>query len=138
MRTATPLRAAVLAAAALLTVTACGGGDDPAAADGGGSAEKQVNVYGADGNMNNGLGEDFSEPGVLAGMRGTVLLTDLGQEFRDRLLAIDPDLTNFNTAGETYDAVVITALAAQLAGSNQATAFAPYVNGVTFGGEVCT
>jgi hypothetical protein len=137
MRTVPSLRAATLAAAALLTVTACGGGDD-AAADSGGSAEKQVNVYGADGNMNNGLGEDFSQPGVLAGMRGTVLLTDLGQDFRDRLLAIDPNLTNFNTAGETYDAVVITALAAQLAGSNQATTFAPYVNGVTFGGETCT
>jgi ABC-type branched-subunit amino acid transport system substrate-binding protein len=138
MRTATPLRAAALAAAALLTVTACGGGGDDDAAESAGGAEKQVNVYGADGNMNNGLGEDFTEPGVLAGMRGTVLLTDLGQEFRDRLLAIDPGLTNFNTAGETYDAVVITAVAAQLAGSNQATAFAPYVNGVTFGGEVCT
>ena len=45
---------------------------------------------------------------------------------------------NFNTAGETYDAVVVTALAAQLAGSNQATTFAPYVNGVTFGGKTCT
>jgi ABC-type branched-subunit amino acid transport system substrate-binding protein len=34
--------------------------------------------------------------------------------------------------------VVITALAAQLAGSTEATTFAPYVNGTTFGGETCT
>jgi len=135
MRTASTLRITALTATALLTVAACGGDGEPAA-EGGGA--EQVDVYGADGNMNNGIGEDFSEPGALAGMRGTVLLTDLGQGFSDRLLERDPGLTNFNTAGETYDAVVITALAAQLAGSNEATTFAPYVNGVTFGGETCT
>jgi branched-chain amino acid transport system substrate-binding protein len=136
MRTDPALRTAALAAAALLTLSACGGDAD----EGGGSGDtaKQVNVYGADGDMNNGLGEDFTEPGSLAGMRGTVLLTDLGEDFRDRLLQIDPALTNFNTAGETYDAVVVTALAAQLAGSNAARTFAPYVNGVTSGGEACT
>ena len=133
-------RTLALSATVLLAATACGGSSDDtdAAAPSSDAGAKTVNVYGADGNMNNGLGEDFSEPGVLAGMRGTVLLTDLAQDFRDRLLAEDPTLVNFNTAGETYDAVVITALAAQLAGSNQATTFAPYVNGVTFGGEKCT
>jgi ABC-type branched-subunit amino acid transport system substrate-binding protein len=135
MRTVQTLRTTALTATALLAVAACGGDGDEAGEAGG---AKQVNVYGADGNMNNGLGEDFSKPGALAGMRGTVLLTDLGQEFRDRLLANEPALTNLNTAGETYDAVVITALAAELAGSNEATTFAPYVNGVTFGGEACT
>lgn len=134
MRTAPTLRATGLALTTLLAVAACGGGEEAAEGD----TAKQVNVYGADGNMNNGLGEDFSEPGALAGMRGTVLLTDLGQGFRDRLLENDPGLTNINTAGETYDAVVITALAAQLAGSTEATTFAPYVNGVTSGGEKCT
>ena len=136
MRTAPALRATALTAAALLAVSACGGSDE-----GTGSTDdtaKQVNVYGADGDMNNGLGEDFTTSGALAGMRGTVLLTDLGQDFRDRLLEIDPSLTDFNTAGETYDAVVVTALAAQLAGSNAATAFGPYVNGTTSGGQVCT
>jgi len=127
--------------AVLLALSACGGesgASTDAAGDGSGDGEKVVNIYGADGNLNNGLGEDFDEPGALAGMTGTVLLTDLGEEFRDRLLAIDPDLVNFNTAGETYDAVVITALAAQLAGTNEAESFAPYVNGVTVGGEACT
>lgn len=137
MRTAPTLRATALAAAALLAASACGGGDGESAAAGD-EAAGQTNVYGADGNVNNGLGEDFSQTGALAGMRGTVLLTDLGQDFRDRLLAIDPGLVNFNTAGETYDAVVIAALAAQLAGSVEATTVAPYVNGVTVGGEACT
>ncbi|WP_233491485.1 ABC transporter substrate-binding protein [Blastococcus sp. TBT05-19] len=126
--------------AALLALTACGGGDGGGSdnADSGDSGEKQVNVYGTDGNMGNALGEDFSEEGALAGMRGTTPLTDLSQDFKDRLLEVDPNLQDYNYAGETYDAVVLTALAAQAAGSNQATAFAPYVNGLTFGGEACT
>jgi ABC-type branched-subunit amino acid transport system substrate-binding protein len=135
MHTPTGRRTVALAAIGLVGLTACGGNGDAGSET---DAAKQVNVYGADGNINNSLGADFSEPNALAGMRGTVVLTELGQEFRDKLLAIDPELINFNTAGETYDAVVITALAAQLAGSNQATTFAPYVNGVTFGGETCT
>lgn len=135
-------RTVALGAAVLLATSACGGSDgsdDSGTATPSDDGTKQVNVYGADGNMNNGVGEDFVDsPGVLAGMRGTVLLTEVGQDFRDRLLAIDSSLTSFNTAAETYDAVVIASLAAQLAGSNEATVWAPYVNGVTFGGETCT
>ncbi|GAA4307979.1 ABC transporter substrate-binding protein [Klenkia terrae] len=135
-------RTLVLGAVVLLAASACGSGSSDTDSAGASTADdgtKQVNVYGADGNMNNGLGEDFADsPGALAGMRGTVLLTDIGPEFRERLLGVDPSLTNFNTAAETYDAVVIASLAAQLAGSNEATVWGPYVNGVTFGGEACT
>ena len=88
--------------------------------------------------MGNALGEDFSEEGSLAGMRGTTPLTDLSQDFKDRLLEVDPELQDFNYAGETYDAVVLASLAAQSAGTNQAATFAPYVNGLTFGGDACT
>jgi len=71
-------------------------------------------------------------------MKGTTPLTDYSKDFKDRLLKIDPNLGNtFNYSGESYDAVVITALASAMAQSNQATAFAPYVNGVTFGGDKC-
>ncbi|RFU22635.1 ABC transporter substrate-binding protein [Geodermatophilus marinus] len=139
MRTGILARSAAVSAAALLVLTACGGDDEGGGSAGGGgdSGEKQVNVYGSDGNMGNALGESFSTDGALAGMRGTTPLTDLGTEFQDRLLAIDPNLQDFNYSAETYDAIIITALAAQLAGSTQAPDFAPYVNGVTFGGEAC-
>jgi ABC-type branched-subunit amino acid transport system substrate-binding protein len=70
-------------------------------------------------------------------MRGTTPLTELGSDFTDRLLEVDPELVDFNYSAETYDAIVITALAAQLAGSSDATDFGPYVNGVTFGGDKC-
>ncbi|MGY1838545.1 MULTISPECIES: ABC transporter substrate-binding protein [unclassified Modestobacter] len=139
MRTRTTARAIALSGAALLALTACGGGDDGGDTGGGtdASGEKQVNVYGTDGNMGNALGEDFSEPGALAGMSGTTPLTELSGDFTDRLLSVDPNLQDFNYAGETYDAVILTALAAQAAGSSDATVFAPYVNGLTFGGETC-
>ncbi|WP_299955801.1 ABC transporter substrate-binding protein [uncultured Modestobacter sp.] len=139
MRTGTFARATALSGAALLALTACGGSSDDGGDTGGdASGEKQVNVYGTDGNMGDPLGEDFSEDGALADMKGTTPLTELAGDFTDRLLEVDPDLgTTFNYSGETYDAIVISALAAQLAGSNQATVWAPYVNGVTFGGEKC-
>ncbi len=141
MRTGTFARAVAVSGAVLLAATACGGGsdsDDAAATGGGDGGSKQVNVYGTDGNMGNALGADFTEEGALAGMKGTTPLTELGDDFKNRLLEVDPDLEDYNYAGESYDAVVITALAAQAAGSNQATVFGPYVNGITVGGDKCS
>jgi hypothetical protein len=141
MRTRTYARSIAVTSAALVALTACGGGDEgggDTGGDAGGGGEKQVNIYGTDGNMGSTLGEDFEEQGALAGMKGTTPLTELGSEFTDQLLQIDPDLGNtFNYAGETYDAVVLTALAAQAAGSNDANVFKAYVNGITTGGEKC-
>ena len=142
MRTGILARNAAVAAAALLVLTACGGGSDDSgggdSAAGGGGGERQVNVYGTDGNMGNALGESFSQQGSLAGMKGTTPLTDLGADFQGRLREIDPNLKDFNYAGETYDAIVITALAAQAAGTNDANVYKEFVNGITFGGEKCT
>jgi hypothetical protein len=140
MRTGTFARATALTGAALLALTACGGSDDDSGDSGdSGASEKQVNVYGTDGNVGDPLGEQFTGQGELAGLKGTTPLTDLSDDFKKRLLGVDPKLGNtFNYAGESYDAVVITALAAAMAQSNDATVFAPYVNGVTFGGDTCT
>jgi ABC-type branched-subunit amino acid transport system substrate-binding protein len=144
MRTGILARNAAVAAAALLVLTACGGGGEDSGGGGGdaagetGGGERQVNVYGTDGNMGNALGESFTAPGSLAGMKGTTPLTDLGSEFTDRLREIDPNLQDYNYAGETYDAVIVTALAAQAAGTNDANVFKAFVNGMTVGGEACT
>ncbi|MCF6735098.1 ABC transporter substrate-binding protein [Blastococcus sp. KM273129] len=143
MRTRTTARSIAVTGAALLALTACGGGDEGGTSaegggDSGGGGERQVNVYGTDGNMGNALGESFTTEGALAGMRGTTPLTDLGDDFTNRLLEVDPNLQDFNYAGETYDAIMISAIAAQLAGSTDPAVFAPYINGVTFGGDTCT
>ena len=61
MRTGSTARGIAATGAALLALTACGGGGDEGGdtAEGGDSGEKQVNIYGTDGNMGNALGEDF-------------------------------------------------------------------------------
>jgi hypothetical protein len=144
MRTGILARNAAVAAAALLVLTACGGGGDDGGgggteAGGGGGGERQVNVYGTDGNMGNALANAFSDqPGALDGMKGTTPLTELSSDFTDRLDQTYPNLEDYNYAGETYDAIVITALAAQAAGTNDANVFKAFVNGMTFGGEKCT
>ena len=139
MRTGTTARSIAVTGAALLVLTACGGGGDDteASSETGESSEKQVNIYGTDGNMGNALGEDFDEEGALAGMSGTTPLTELSADFTDRLMAVDPELQDFNYAGETYDAVILSALAAQAAGTTDANVFKAYVNGLTFGGDKC-
>ncbi|WP_448623780.1 ABC transporter substrate-binding protein [Geodermatophilus sp. URMC 64] len=140
MRTGITARSIAVSGAALLALAACGGGggDDGGDTGTGESGEKQVNVYGTDGNMGNALGEDFQDSGSLAGMGGTTPLTDLGDDFKNRLKEVDPALQDYNYAGESYDAVVIASLAATMAGTNDANVFKAYVNGVTFGGDKCT
>jgi branched-chain amino acid transport system substrate-binding protein len=96
------------------------------------------NLYGSDGNMGNALGQQFAnDPGALAGMRGTTPLSELAPTFTARLLEVDPGLIDFNYSGEAYDATVITALAAEIAGTDQPTAIAEQINGVTKDGEKC-
>ena len=145
MRTGTFGRAIAVSGAVLLAVTACGGGgesDSGGGGNGGGggeaASEDVTNIYGSDGNMGSSLGEQFTDEGALDGMKGTTPLTDLSDDFKGRLDTIDPNLGGtYNYAGETYDAIVLIALAAQAAGTNDATAFAPYLNGLTFGGDKC-
>lgn len=128
-------RSAALAACAalLLTVAGCGTDDKPEQA-----APGQTRLYGADGNMLNSFGDEFKEQtGLLDGMKGTTPLTPLAQDFKNRLLAIDPKLGDYLYAAETYDAVVISAIAAQLAGSTDPASIAGQINGVTTKGERC-
>jgi ABC-type branched-subunit amino acid transport system substrate-binding protein len=142
MRTGTIARATALSGAALLALTACGGSSDNSGSgstsSSGGSSAKQVNVYGTDGNMGNALGADFSQPGALAGMKGTLPLTELSGDFKNRLLQVNPKLVDFNYSAESYDATMLIAMAAQSAGNTQAKVFGPYVNALTATGSKCS
>jgi ABC-type branched-subunit amino acid transport system substrate-binding protein len=126
---------ALLTSCCLLSVvTACGG----PATDELNSARAGANLYGADGNMTNTVGALFTDyPGVLAGMKGTRPLTEMGADFTDRVRAVDGSLTDFNYAGEAYDSVMISALAAQQAGTTDPKVVATYINGVTIGSDIC-
>ena len=76
--------------------------------------------------------------GALAGMKGTTPLVELSSDFKARLNAINPNLNNtYNYAAETYDAVVIIALAVDKA-KTDGIDYAKEINGITRGGTKCT
>ncbi|WDZ86199.1 ABC transporter substrate-binding protein [Micromonospora cathayae] len=129
-----PRVAALAACAALLFATgACGTTDQPEEAD-----TPQVRLYGTDGNMLNSYpGELKDRAGLVDGMKGTTPLTLLPEDFKKRLRSVDPQLTDFLYAAESYDAVMISALAAQLAGTTSPAAIAKQINGVTNEGQRC-
>lgn len=97
---------------------------------------KQKLLYGTDGNMGNALGEGLP-PGLLSGMKGTTPLTKLSGDFQQRLKQQDPKLVDFNYAGESYDAVMLIALAAEQAKSTKGVDIASQINGITKDGEKC-
>jgi branched-chain amino acid transport system substrate-binding protein len=104
-----------------------------------GPADKAL--YGTDGNMSNALAAQFDDPTVLAGMRGTLPGVDVEGELADfqaALLEVDPELVDYSYAAESYDAIVVMALAATVAGTDEATAVAAEIVEVTRGGEKCT
>ena len=123
---------ATLCAALLLTVGACGTDETE-------SDERQhIRLYGTDGNMQNSYIAAFEEKaGLLDGMKGTTPLTRLSEEFKNRVLAMDPNVADFLYAAESYDAVAISALAAQLAGSTDPDRIAEQMVAATNGGTRC-
>lgn len=127
-------RVATLAACAafLLAISGCGTGQ-PEEAD-----TRQVRLYGTDGNMLNSYAAELKDRAdLLDGMKGTTPLTPLSENFKSRLRFVDPKLTDFLYAAEAYDAVMISALAAQLAGSTSSDAIAKQIVGVTNQGQRC-
>ena len=80
--------------------------------------------------------EGGERAGALEGMRGTTPLPEeVPDDFRSRVEELDVD--DINYAAESYDAVAVIALAAQIAGSD-GVEFASEINGVTRDGEKCT
>lgn len=105
------------------------------AAEGFTAATKKI--YLADGNTSNTVGESFTEAGALAGIRGTYPAAQVAAAFTARLIRVDPTLVDVVYGPETYDAVVITALAATAAGTDRPDEIARRINEVTRGGTAC-
>jgi ABC-type branched-subunit amino acid transport system substrate-binding protein len=130
--------AAAITAIAVFATSGCGDRATPAPSDPLAGPANAVRLYGSDGNMLNAVGERLKDyPDSLAGMKGTAPFTRLPRTFRDRLRTIDRALKDDLYSGESYDAVAISALAAQIAGSTRPRAIASQINGVTTGGTVC-
>jgi ABC-type branched-subunit amino acid transport system substrate-binding protein len=75
--------------------------------------------------------------GAISGFAGTTPFGELTEEFFARLCEVDPNLEDLNYGAETYDAVMIAALATAVAGDD-GIAHASEINGVTRDGEKCT
>ncbi|MBY8875958.1 ABC transporter substrate-binding protein [Micromonospora sp. PLK6-60] len=126
---------ALVACAALLLGAGACGTDGPEEEK---SGPPQVRLYGTDGNMLNSYPAELKERADLVdGMKGTTPLTPLPEDFKKRLRSVDPKLTDFLYAAESYDAVAISALAAQLAGTTNPRAIAKQIVGVTNNGQRC-
>ena len=101
-----------------------------------GVGPQDVDTYFVDGNT-----ADYSEdldPGILEGTKGTIPGADSSQEFKDRLLEIDDSLDSYAYAAESYDAVIVSALAAIAADSDAGDKIAEEIVNVTRDGEKCT
>jgi branched-chain amino acid transport system substrate-binding protein len=105
-----------------------------------GIGPEDVPTYLVDGNC-----ADYSQAGdtpLPAGILGKSKCTypgaELTNEFRERLLTVNPDLADFTYGPESYDAAVLSALAATAAGSDAGEAVASELVNVSRDGEKCT
>jgi branched-chain amino acid transport system substrate-binding protein len=90
-------------------------------------------LYFVDGNLADYSG-DF-EAGLIEGAKGTLPGLDIEKlgDFRDRLLEVDPNLTDFSYAAESYDTVILLALAALAANSTEGVDIAAKLQEVSGG-----
>lgn len=102
-----------------------------------GITPQNTNIYGAEGNMKSTLPPIVGGRGILNGMRGTTVPTD--PKFTDRLNRFSGGgIEESRYAAETYDAVIISALAVASAETDNPTEIAKKINELTKTGQKCT
>jgi branched-chain amino acid transport system substrate-binding protein len=92
-------------------------------------------VYFVDGNLN-----DYSKTikkGTMTGAKGTLPGVVASADFQKRLKSVDPKLDIYSYGPESYDAVVLIALAAEAAKSDAGTEIAKKLVDVSKGGTKC-
>ncbi len=94
-----------------------------------------IQIYFVDGNTADYSKENFD----LTGVKGTIPVSgDPDPAFNERLLEIDPKLKDFSYSSQSYDAVVISALAAIAADSDDGVAIGAQIVDVTREGTPCS
>jgi len=101
-----------------------------------GKGIKPTQLFMVDGNTSD-YSKDF-QAGTLKGAQGTIPGTFAKDDFKKKLLAIDPALKDYSYAGESYDAVNLISLASEAAKSTKGTDIAAKLKEVSEGGEKCT
>lgn len=104
-----------------------------------GAGPQDVPTYFVDGNTANyNKGATATLPaGTLKGTKGTIPGAETSADFKDRLKSVNPSLKEFAYSAESYDTVIVSALAAIAAGNDSGEALAEKIPGVTEGGEKC-
>jgi ABC-type branched-subunit amino acid transport system substrate-binding protein len=97
----------------------------------------RVKVYLVDGNLSGSAFSDLPN-NIMAGVKGTLPGAYADESFRERLLSVDPGLTDFSYAAESYDAVMLIALAAQAGGATDGATIAANLQDVSSGGTKCS
>jgi branched-chain amino acid transport system substrate-binding protein len=102
-----------------------------------GVGPKDQQTYFVDGNTAD-YSKDFDK-GTLKGVKATFPSPPaLDPTFKQKLLNINPKLTDFTYAPQSYDATVLTALAATAAGDDSGKAIASKLLDVSTGGTECS
>ncbi len=101
-----------------------------------GIGPKDVQIYFVDGNT-----ADYSKDlpkGTLTGVRATYPGAELTDDFQAVLKKADPKLKDFTYGPESYDATMLSALAAIAADSDDPAKYSSKIIEVSTGGEKCT
>ncbi len=95
----------------------------------------KIKIYFVDGNLADYSAEKFD----LTGMKGTAPSpADADPEFNKQLQALDPKVKDFTYSTESYDTVMLSALAALAAGSDNGEAIAKEIINVSKDGTQCS
>ena len=101
-----------------------------------GIGPQDVQTYFVDGNTAD-YSKDFPK-GTLEGILATYPGAELKDDFKQRMLEVDPKLKDFTYGPESYDATVMSALAAEAAKNDSGEAIASELINVSRDGEACT
>jgi ABC-type branched-subunit amino acid transport system substrate-binding protein len=100
-----------------------------------GLTAKTKKWYLVDGNLSN-YGKEFPN-NTFNGAKGTQPGAQVSNEFRQKMLAVDPKLKDFNYGPESYDATILAALAAEQGKSDAPASIAKNLITVSKGGTRC-
>ena len=101
-----------------------------------GVGPQDVQIYFVDGNTAD-YSKDFPK-GTLDGVKATYPGAELTNDFKQRLLQTNPDLKDLTYGPESYDATVMTALAAEAAKDDSGEAIAAKLVEISKEGTKCT
>ena len=101
-----------------------------------GLGPNKVRTYLVDGNLSTQAYKDLPA-GIMKGVKATLPGVLASEDLKSRLLEVDPNLTDFSYAPESYDAVVLIALAAEQGGATDGTTIRDNLQSVSAGGTKC-